>query len=454
MSDQSSAKPPPSQSVQTFSEVQASPNPTVEQTLKTLDFEINRINEVHKRPGWTVWALCGSIVSAIWLITDQWVPEKTNVISVLYLFLLFSLIYDFITITRMIAPNTSNDPDRSFTVIQLFDFVPPHSFLLTAIHAAILLSIALLMRSTLGALLTTAIVFPYTIMLLVNGYIFIASFFLNFVYISSRAGIGNKKLKMALYCFRIACAILLLWICSRLIDYALSQYNDSITLSDVRIAGLLVIISVLVNWLTAHNSSDPLLGSLINIRRELAFGRVTVDDAISQADIAITGMKFDKYMRSDLDEWLKYLERVTTLKQQLVVAFDKIKDELPEKDEDITEEHEKRAKEILEPLKGEIMYAKQYQDYMAKTIRRIERRAEWLGQLSEETEKVSSDIISKINKSRIEQVRDSENYFQTLFVVLKRLLRDKPEEYERMMSEARKSIAKAKKRVESIDTFK
>lgn len=445
---------PTSQSVQTFTEVQASLNPTVEQTLKTLDFEINRITEAHKRPGWTVWALCGSIVSAIWLITDQWLPEKTNIVSVLYLFLLFSLIYDFITITRSIIPITASKPDRTYTVIPLFDLVPPQIYLLTALHAAILLSIALLMRGTLGVLLTTIIIFIYTIILLVNGYIFIASFFQNFVYVSSRAGIGNKKLKIAIYSFRIGYSILLLWICSRLIDYALSQYNESITLSDVRIAGLLVIISVLVSWLAAHNSSDPLLGSLINIRRDLAFGRITVDVAISQADIAITGMKFDRFMRDKLDEWLKYLERATALKQQLVAAFEQIQDELPDKDEDITADHKKRAEEILTPMKDEIMYFMQYKEYMAKTIRSVERRAEFFAGLSNETEQLSTDIISKINKSRSEQIIDVENYFNKLFAVLKRLLRDKPEEYEAARLKAEKMLAKAKKRVKSIDTFK
>lgn len=445
---------PASKSVQTFSEVQASPNPTVEQTLNILDFEINRITEAHKRPGWTVWALCGSIVSAVWLITDQWVPGKTDVISVLYLFLLFSLIHDFISSTRHLAPDTTRDGTRGFTAIPLFDLVSPRSFLLTALHAAVLLSITLLIKGTLGILSTTIILFIYTIILLGNGYVFIASFFQTFMYISSTSRVDNKKVRIALYCLHITLSIILLWICSRLIDFALSQYNESITLSDVRIAGLLVIIRVLITWLAAHSSSNPLLRSLINIRRNLAFGRISVANAISQADIAITGMKLEKFMRDKLDEWLNYLERLATLQQQLATAFEKVREDLPEKDEDITEEHKKRAAELIKPLIQEVRDLAHYKDCMAKTVRSIERRVMWLSGLSKETEQLATDIIGKINKAKGEQVRTIENSFNIIFDVSKRFLRDEPETYEKARLKAQKELDKAKRRVKSINNFK
>lgn len=62
--------------------------------IDLLEFEIGRIRSDQSRPGWTTWALVGSLATMAWLLTLQLQAHAISVPSVRFLLLVFSLVCD------------------------------------------------------------------------------------------------------------------------------------------------------------------------------------------------------------------------------------------------------------------------------------------------------------------------------------------------------------------------
>jgi len=178
-----------------------------------------------------------------------------------------------------------------------------------------------------------------------------------------------------------------------------------------------------------------------------------LEDALNQADIAITGMKVESFIRANLSEWLQYYEQVDEVNQKLADTFEAISKELPDRDEDITKEHEERAGQLLKTLAPQINHKAAYvaanKANAVKALKKIEARAIFYRLTSKEAEKAAVEVLDKIEKLRREQFARAEHLFNLLSGVLKRLYRDKPDEYERfrvtlekLLSEKRKQLKK------------
>lgn len=428
--------------------------PSVDQVLNTLDFEINRITSEDQRPGWTVWALCGGILSGLWLITEQWETGKAEVIRVMYVFLTLSLAVGFIFSGFRLFFILYYKPRRFFKIRSYFELVTPTQILLGALWDASLLFITLVLRDSLGPLLSSIIFLIYGMALVSNGSILVIGKVAGLTYFGPVDTPFGRRALIAAHCFSVLILILLLWACARLITLALSLHTESGLVTDIRIGGLLVVILVLMSMLAGHSRSDPLLTTLGDIRQRLALGNMPLGEAIAQADLAISGMKVDRFLRSNIDDWLKYVEGAGAAVQEMENALERLKDELPEKDEDITEEHMKLLVERLKPLIPTFQHYAKHKAYTAKAIRRIERRARWYGLWSKEAEGIAEEVINKINNSRIEGFRRAERAFNVMSGVLKRVAKDKPEVYEKFVSVAGRELEKRRKKVGSLESFK
>lgn len=431
----------------------ASNSPSVEQVLNTLDFEINRLTAEQQRPGWTVWALCGAILGAVWLTTEQWETGEADVIGVMYVFLFLSLAYDLLSQARVFFPKLHYWASSTYRVIPLFELVTPAQLLISATDAGVLIFIALALTDSLGLFLTACVIFIYTRIFISSIFIFVYSHFRPLVYLPFDSS-TYRWVKITRYASLVVISVLMLWACIWLFKLTVALYPETVSLTDMRIGGLLVVITVLIQILAGHRISNPLLNTLADIRKQLAFGNIPLELAISRADIAISGMKVDTLLRSNLDDWLKYLEKLWALSQKLEDTFVAVSEELPEKDEDITNEHRALVIKRLQPLMPEIQHMFAHKDYMVKAIRRIESRAESYGQVSEEAAKIAEEVIGKINNSRIESFKRAERSFGVLSGILKRLYTDKPEEYKKVEVLLQGKLEEARKKVRSLEGFR
>lgn len=78
----------------------------------------------------------------------------------------------------------------------------------------------------------------------------------------------------------------------------------------------------------------------------------------------------------------------------------------------------------------------------------------YYGPLTKEAGATAEEVINKINTSRIEQLRRSERTTDILLEVVRRISKDDPAQYKKFEIAVQKELAKARKRVASIEGFK
>jgi hypothetical protein len=59
----------------------------VELALNVIDFEIERIESEQSRPGWTLWAVYGTIASLLWLLGKEYEKGHVDIFNVAQLLL-------------------------------------------------------------------------------------------------------------------------------------------------------------------------------------------------------------------------------------------------------------------------------------------------------------------------------------------------------------------------------
>ena len=81
----------------------------------------------------------------------------------------------------------------------------------------------------------------------------------------------------------------------------------ALTQPEIRFAGIVVAFAFLLTKVVTPVSSR-VVDSLVGIRRDFAFGRIGVQDAVQQADIAIQGARLSDVLQKDVAIYLSLLE--------------------------------------------------------------------------------------------------------------------------------------------------
>ena len=277
-----------------------SPSEDRTRILDAVDFEIQRIDTEQSRKGWTFWAVLGAAGSGVWLILDQF-GSVLHVITVLQLTLCFtSVVISFILISNSLLPQSLN---KNFSLrFRSAKEMNRLQILFELIRSVGILLISLLITDgvSLSSRILTGVIFGFLALLCLGALIF-SLFGLAMQVPSKPDSRTNLGFGIAL--------VLLSWIVYSYTAAAMSS-PDGISSADFRMAGLIVAVSYLIPVMASQLTASPLLSSLIEIRRDLAMGRIDCENAAQQLDIAVLGMKTEDLLQEDVRKILQNLENV------------------------------------------------------------------------------------------------------------------------------------------------
>jgi len=91
-------------------------NASAQKLIDLLEFEIDRIEEARKRPGWTVWALVAAISTLLWAgLSALDVAQHFTISTIGFLFLTLTAASDALrSLLSLLTVDASNDSDNRF----------------------------------------------------------------------------------------------------------------------------------------------------------------------------------------------------------------------------------------------------------------------------------------------------------------------------------------------------
>jgi hypothetical protein len=269
--------------------------------IELLEFEIDRIRAEESQPGWTPWALMGSLATALWLLLAELETHIIDFQNVLFLLLALSLAYDCVKF----LPSVWQASSRSASRFRLAHGVmsPMRSGALIEVgRSAVLIVATTGIRPLLNVRYIIATYLSFGILAFFGMIVFIYSF------LKTPLPVGNNRRGMA-----IGCALFLLPAMFAIFGYAEALLRQMVlpTVPEYRVGGLLLIATIVLLILTKRRSQTPLLETLVGIRHNLALEQIDLDSARRQTEIALLGMKVDDVLQNDLKELLADLEQMS-----------------------------------------------------------------------------------------------------------------------------------------------
>lgn len=284
---------------------------TKESVLRVLDFEIERFQDEQHRPGWSVWALYGGLSAALWLLVDQVSSTTFHLTKSAQIFIALSAVMSARHFLGYLQQFGKTTPERT----PGFQWAPDSTNRLEIIRSIF----KNLLIAVCALIFTSGIHWYYYIPTsLIYGFcgllglvaLLLSMFRLPISRVEPRLR-GSRQIVAGIVLWSFGIGIL------SMIAFgygsALIVSTGLTSATDARAAMLLVAFLFLLRLLAEDYSSSPLLLSLVETRRELAFGKLSASVAIEQAEIAILGMNESIVLQEDLRSVLQRLETTEKL---------------------------------------------------------------------------------------------------------------------------------------------
>ena len=272
----------------------------IDHLLKLLDFEIERLKSEDKQPGWTIWALLGSLATIIWLLLKQFPQNDLSWLNIFTLLLFISISVDIIKFLYklcLVPKETSPIEPRFGYTKTIFSSARALCFLDSLQIIALLV---ILNFTSMPKLYSFPIWLWYGSLAVMN----FIGFILSFRRIPFPLSTDLKPR------FKDIIVIILLGLPTLgLFGLAKELFvnNPLPTICECRIAGLLFAIMTLTRLLARTQQQSHLFPILLNLRRDLILENLDIESAKQQIDIALTGLRVDHIFQEDVSEILGYI---------------------------------------------------------------------------------------------------------------------------------------------------
>jgi hypothetical protein len=309
--------------------------------FRILDDEIERIRDERQQPGWTKWAISGSLATAFWLLLNELEKGGITITTVFGVIITVSLLTDFIIeLKGLLEPSLSVRQKGRFIVTnQLANNRLALLLILARYIVVIYLAYILSSHVSIIASIGSYILIGFNIM----GFLMILA--LSFV----RIPISNN-LKQDVRIFRTSIIIRVLAIGCLSVVYFLMLLSQSQLIANIRVAGLIIAIYYLIYLITSTSIKSPLMDSLTNIRRELALGHLDCQNATEQIDIAIAGLKISNILQDYVNKILELWDEYNSKMKKVLVLINAIESTVKEDRDHLSDEQ----KATVESLKSSI----------------------------------------------------------------------------------------------------
>jgi hypothetical protein len=254
--------------------------------LSYLEFEIKRIEEEQRRPGWTRWALGGTIGSACWVVLGQIEAHGAQITAgnVLFLALALGVLWEFLV---------------SFRNLLLLGFPPPTQrvrlfrsnllaggrliffwqILSKVCLAVVAVSSPLLPKTWIGVtmciLLGLSVLPPLGLLLASYGHFRVP--------MAVRPKYPSLVVWSSVFSLAFGVAIL-----TNLAMIVASKWQH-LAISELRCAALIVVAFTLVPLFLSDRLFSPIVSVLVELRRKLGLGQVDYETARRQTEILMYG---------------------------------------------------------------------------------------------------------------------------------------------------------------------
>lgn len=272
----------------------------IDRLLRLLDFEIEKLRSEDKQPGWTIWALLGSLATIIWLLLRQFPQNNLSWPNIFSLVLFVSICLDTITfLYKVCLVNEETSPiEPRFGYTKTLFSTKRALGLLEFLRIIILLVI--LYFTAMPKLYSLPLWFLYSSSAALSLIFLILTFFRLPISLSPNLHLCSKVSIVIIFVGLPTLGLVGL-------SKELFMKNSLPTIPEWRIAGLLFAIMSLLSLLAKTQQQSHLLPILLNLRRDLVLEKIDIASAKQQIDIALTGLRVDHIFQEDVSKVLWHL---------------------------------------------------------------------------------------------------------------------------------------------------
>jgi len=362
--------------------------------IDLLEFEIGHIQKDATRPGWTLWALSAAIGSIIWLLLNQWANATAALQTgnVLLLVLIISISWRAVSnISVLLSLNSplSQQPARFWRLdtilsgsrMQIMGEVVWHGVLVWVLG-----------RSPIQ---------PNSWLFWLVGIIFVGNFFI-------MSGILVMSLSPKPFHFpwpplpiRGApfwgglIRVVYILVCWAGLFTVLMHRRGIVTVSEVRVAGLTVVLAELVLLILAERGEQPFLQTFRELRRKLGLGLLTYEFARRQVEIAFEGMAVTEIFSGQIESILNRCREVILGEEIVLRELTSLQ----------TAEKRSVLETILPSLMSKLRTVEKLGENIVKELARLEKRARGLKLQAPHSSKELDTLVDSI-KVAVNQMSD------------------------------------------------
>lgn len=265
--------------------------------IEYLYFEINNLRSKIVRPGWTPWAICGSIATLVWILLSQFTLDDLSY-KVIFGFLIIGFFIRFFyysVLQGLFETDTDKKNLHELRFINL-SYGRAGNFLLL-LQGIFVIFLIVRFSHDVGAL------FSIVAFIILGGYLFALAMYWVFELKNLPLPINSPKFKKPAVAIKILLTAAIGIIIWRYIDYLMINLSSN-NIVDLRVFLIIVAVFYLVLILVSKPRHVPILNSLTRIRKQLAFKAIDIEAAMTQTDIALSGLRTYDVVQRDVSDLL------------------------------------------------------------------------------------------------------------------------------------------------------
>lgn len=311
-----------------------------EEFINFLDSEISSLRSEIQRPGWTTWAILGSIAALVWLLlseihTGEYSPKNVaGLIFIIWLFCFFCMsITSLINTDRPLHKTKERFASKYLASTRRLGLI-----LLTGLQIFFIF-VAMDFSPDVGELATIMA------FLVISGGIIAFVFVIAIIFTNTPMPFNTREdtITKTSYVLSVIISAIPLWFYIKFLLISPGTAN----IFDVRFAVLIAAISFLLLVLMFKPAGSLTLDSLIAIKREFFLGRLDLDTARRQVDIALTGLDASQAFE-------EYVSKLLSLLRDVAAEVDKCIEHQAKAEKLYLEWKSSRTKEQFSELNSEI----------------------------------------------------------------------------------------------------
>jgi hypothetical protein len=280
-----------------------------DEIIHFLDAEILSVRADIQRPGWTKWAIWGSLGTLTWILLEQLENPKHSPNIIFFLIIAGSFLFDMISSYLKVTENTHQDNLR------------PNRFFDYSIHRNWRAMSVLGIFKHFGLLYLTHLISPIlplglTLCSYICNTTFLAIYVINLILTFFHNPVGTHSNELG-WKFNLVFSLLFFSGVFFIGQTALKFISSPTLLVDLRIAGLALVLVQLALVLTRLDQDSPTLQRLVEIRRDLILNQISEETASNQIEELLLGQQSSTVIQRKTGQIMHEAENIEKYLQKI-----------------------------------------------------------------------------------------------------------------------------------------